>query len=65
MLCECRESGGGAVTCQMQNLGLEESKRPGLPALLGQQALPVLAVSRTAGHGAEQVRVNLNHLVHL
>lgn len=65
MFCECRENGGGAVICKKQNLGLEESKRPGLPALLSQQALPVQAVSRTAGHGAEQVRVNLNHLVHL
>ena len=53
------------MICKKQNLGLEESKKPGLPALLSQQALPVLAVSRTARHGAEQVRVNLNHLVHL
>lgn len=35
-----------------------------LPALLGQQPLPVLTVGRTAGHGAKQVRVDLNHLVH-
>lgn len=36
-----------------------------LPAFLGQQPLPVLTVGGTAGHGAKQVRVDLDHLVHL
>lgn len=33
------------------------------PALLGQQPLPVLAVGGAARHGAQQVRVDLDHLV--
>lgn len=33
------------------------------PALLGQQSLPVLAVGSAARHGAQQVGVDLDHLV--
>lgn len=33
-------------------------------ALAGQQALPEAAVGRPSSHGAQQVRVDLNHLLH-
>lgn len=33
------------------------------PALLSQKSLPVLTICCTTRHGAQQVRVDLNHLV--
>lgn len=34
-----------------------------IPALFGQESLPVLTVCSTSRHGAQQVRVDLYHLV--
>lgn len=35
------------------------------PALFGQESLPVLTVCSAARHCAQEVRVNLNDLVHI